>query len=1420
MIFPIYHKRLYQALFKCLLIVCGILFTINVNGAAISSIRTGLWSSPSTWSTGAVPTTSSNVTISNGTTVTLDVTTTIKALTVGGGTSGTLLIGNTGAVTLTVTNAITVSAGATFEPKTTLSATHTINSQGNISNSGTMNMSPNSSSLCNIDISTNSTVTGTITFNDLSISAGNFKTVTLSSNETLQGNLTVTSATLACSGNLTVTGNVDIIGTLTFTTGILTVGGNFTNNGVFTEGTGTVLFNGSATQTISGPSATVFNNLTINTSGSTVQLGIAITVSATLLLKTGTLDVSTSNYGITFNATTGGAFTNNASTTAFNGRGGTVTFSGSKTLGGTFASTLFNATISFGQTLTLSQTETIQGTLTITGTLSNSATSPLIIGTAFTNNGTFSNNGGAVWFQNNPSSTSTLGGTTATTFDSLNINLTHSTDTVFMQNGITAKNKLHIWAGVMNCQTYNITGNVVGKMVMGANTTLVLGLKSSTTAVTFPSTYTAANISLANTSTVIFQANAAQVIPITPTYGNLNIYTGGTAVTKTLSAIGTLSVAGNLTLGNAITARLVTLSTATSAITVTGNVLVNTDGEITYTTGIFTAKQNVINSGIINNTAVGQLLVTDSVDNKSGATVSLTTGTLTISGNMLNKGIISYTGTGAFNIAGDFINDATFTPNTTTALFNNASSITQVLGGTATTSFYALTISGYNVILAHNENVTNNLLITSGTFDGGAGSYTLNVAGNFTNNSTFTGDNGTVVMNGAGAQTIGGTKTSSFYNLTCNPSTGVTVTLGIAETVSNNLLLSNGTLDVSAFNYGLTVGGSFTNNKAFTARNGTVTMNGTGTIGGSVSTSFYKLTISGTAITLAAAEIVTNNLLLSSGTLDVSSSNYTLTVGGNFTNNATFNAEKGTVTFNGASTQSISGTSKISFYNATLSGSTITLNSNESLQNALTVNSGALNGPDSLTMISNSTLTARIALVAAAATIGAPFIMQRYISGTSANYQALASPSQASTLRDWAYDAGFYMSGVGGPYGVAGGYNSVYIINETTDTYVPVTSTSTALTPGKGIYLWMGNSLTSLSPFTFATHGVPNFHNVTYAITDNNKGSNLIGNPYDCPLTWTLFHTTNSTYIGSTFSIFDETTGNWETSNGTTGSGGRLAANPNIIPAHQGFLVAASRAGTLTFTEAQKSTTDAPLIRPVFVEKDILQITLTGSENMYSGHSVLQFKSGTTPNFHAGEDVHYTKSLTLGAPELYTMSSDKEKLSWNMLPAKQDSEQNITLFAGDSLPGTYALTFNGVANLTSYNCVQLEDLKLGILTQIEEGTVYTYKVLTPGTTQFILHFKWLHPGEDCAVKMATNTSSLSGLVAVYSNSLGAQANFSLPENEHVIISVYNTLGERVMQDITTDILDGQVNIPLPKTNSVYIIRVQLPGGVVTNRVFH
>src|SRR3990167_422325 len=73
--------------------------------------------------------------------------------------------------------------------------------------------------------------------------------------------------------------------------------------------------------------------------------------------------------------------------------------------------------------------------------------------------------------------------------------------------------------------------------------------------------------------------------------------------------------------------------------------------------------------------------------------------------------------------------------------------------------------------------------------------------------------------------------------------------------------------------------------------------------------------------TLAAALDVNGNLTITAGTLDISTSNYAISVAGNWSNTGTFTEKSGTVTFDGALAQTLTGET---FYNLTINNTAAT----------------------------------------------------------------------------------------------------------------------------------------------------------------------------------------------------------------------------------------------------------------------------------------------------------------------------------------------------------------------------------------------------------------------------------------------------------------------------------------------------------------
>lgn len=456
---------------------------LSVTAATLQSGYTG------TTTLSAALTTSGTLTISGGTLSQGSLTITAGALTVSGGTltggSGTLDVNGTitlSSGTLTATSGtFTVSGdwtktGGTFTPGTnrvTFDGTgvQTLTSGG--TSFYALTSATNGSLGGQILLADTLTVTNNVTINTdafINIGGSNWTMTgaTFSNNGTLlrAGGETITGLTqdtdsgswqYACTGTCTVTdfGDTDyykleiansgasdiaqlgaalnVRGTLLLTTGILdvssssygiTVGGGWTDTGAgaFTERSGTVTFDGTGTIN----SNDNFYNLTVNGSGITVTLGATLDVDNTLTLTAGTLDVSSTSYGITvaggWTDTGAGTFTEQSGTVTFDGSSGTqtlnaneafnnVTHSGASTLqlstnnltvGGTFtnsagtfdANALTNtvtglATISGGTYTASTATQTFNGGLTISGgTLTGSSGTVDVNGTVTLSSGT------------------------------------------------------------------------------------------------------------------------------------------------------------------------------------------------------------------------------------------------------------------------------------------------------------------------------------------------------------------------------------------------------------------------------------------------------------------------------------------------------------------------------------------------------------------------------------------------------------------------------------------------------------------------------------------------------------------------------------------------------------------------------------------------------------------------------------------------------------------------------------------------------------------------------------------------------------------------------------------------------------------------------------------------------------------------
>ena len=423
---------------------------------------------------------------------------------------------------------------------------------------------------------------------------------------------------------------------------------------------------------------------------------------------------------------------------------------------------------------------------------------------------------------------------------------------------------------------FQITGNGTGTLSVAAGAALQIGAGGATTE-TFPTLYPTANITLAATSTVIYNS------------------TGAMTVAGSVTGVGP-STYGHLTVSGA------SIKTAASAITVAGNL--------------------TINAGTL---ADGGFQITGNG-----------TGTMTMAaGTGLTLGSVAT----ATSFPTNFI-AANITLNATSTVTYNSNQ-PQTISSVPTYGHVTLTATGavtktLDGALSLNGNLTiglNNTLSVSGS------NFPIGIKGNWTNNSAaaaFSAGTGTVTFSGAGAQALGGTSATTFNNLTF--STSGTKTLGIATTANGTLTINNG-VTFASNTFLVTFGGDFTNLGTFTSTTGGVTIAGTATQGidgftttgtvtmtktagtatlhGNVNGAAFTLTGLGGTLDLGAGltHTFTGAWTRTNGTLLGNSS--TLKIGGTTTNTAgTFTAGTSTVNYNGGAAQTIA---NVTYNNLTLS---------------------------------------------------------------------------------------------------------------------------------------------------------------------------------------------------------------------------------------------------------------------------------------------------------------------------------------------------------------------------------------------------------------------------------------------------------------------------------------------------------------------
>ncbi|MFK7951947.1 MAG: LamG domain-containing protein [Ekhidna sp.] len=241
-------------------------------------------------------------------------------------------------------------------------------------------------------------------------------------------------------------------------------------------------------------------------------------------------------------------------------------------------------------------------------------------------------------------------------------------------------------------------------------------------------------------------------------------------------------------------------------------------------------------------------------------------------------------------------------------------------------------------------------------------------------------------------------------------------------------------------------------------------------------------------------------------------------------------------------------------------------------------------------------------------------------------------------------------------------YNETEVYNSTTDNpssgnngldRFSLVSSGESLAVGSGYFSAFTGDVSFL--------GLPNAGSIDVSVTytdhdvagtsdeENYEGFNLISNPYPAPITLSSFIAANTSQIEGTIYLWDDGGSESErrtdsdyilanTMGASGGSGGATDWDGNIR-SFQGFFVQAKSAGTVSFTDAMKSTgiNDADAFYRVEEKYQLLRLSL--HDNEISSECLLGTAKDATINYDQLYDSF--KPFSLGALSIYSLLENR-----------------------------------------------------------------------------------------------------------------------------------------------------------------------------------
>ncbi|MCB9186858.1 MAG: T9SS type A sorting domain-containing protein [Flavobacteriales bacterium] len=386
-------------------------------------------------------------------------------------------------------------------------------------------------------------------------------------------------------------------------------------------------------------------------------------------------------------------------------------------------------------------------------------------------------------------------------------------------------------------------------------------------------------------------------------------------------------------------------------------------------------------------------------------------------------------------------------------------------------------------------------------------------------------------------------------------------------------------------------------------------------------------------------------------------------------------------------------------------------------------------------------------------------------------------------------------------FNIASG-NKLWSADETSTSYPQITNGSTVLDPMTGYVARMGsNGIVTYGGSAYNTGNFSETNITRTGTTDNNRGYNLLSNPYPSTVSWDDATKSN---ISTTlwYRTHQGTTMLYDTYNATsmvgTNNNGNGAVNGDIPPT-QAFWVRVPTdglTGSLSFTDAMRSHAGWSSIYRMAAEEGTVRMTL--SNGNVSDETIILFNSDAQNGFDDYDSHKFWAAASV--PQLYT-TTGTDSLVINGL---ESVATNPVVDLGVKLPttGNYSLT---ATEITLANEVWLEDRLLNIFQDLNLDNTYDFTDEAGNIpTRFALHF---------GMSITDIRSNDAFRAQVFSS--GNEVNIILSEAANGTATVYDLAGKLIA---TENIRSVRTAFPVNSATGIYIVKLESDKGTSTHKV--